>query len=435
MTLTRKGYKNRILDKQFPTYLEAFGAVCVQGPKGCGKTWFSLNASKSAFMVNDPTDGFNNKRLAELDVTIAFQGEQPHLIDEWQDVKTIWDAAKTMVDEESKNGCFILTGSSTPKIKGSSHTGTARMGIVSLRTMSLYESGDSSGSISLVDLFENNLKTTVGKKTDIDKLIYLTIRGGWPRSIGLSLDAATLAARGYVDLLIEDASSLDGIIRDKEKISRTFKSLARNESVLAKKTTIISDTLEEVNDGTKEFNDELEVNKKTVDIYLDIFSRMFLIENQPMYSPNLKSPIRTGKQFKRHLTDPSLAIAALELSAAQLKSNLEVFGYYFEALCERDLAIYAKSLDGKLYHYRDYLNREIDAIVELSDGRWGAIEIKVGINEVDSAAEQLISIIDLWKEKGLKKDPSFLCVVTGTGNVAYRREDGVFVVPITMLKP
>ncbi|MCQ2070042.1 MAG: DUF4143 domain-containing protein [archaeon] len=428
-------YLKRVLDSRMGLYLQAFGAVCVEGPKYCGKTWFALNASNSSFMLADPADNYNNKALAKLDINIVFEGEQPHLIDEWQDLPLIWDATKVKVDENlGLKGQYILTGSSTPDKKGISHTGVGRIGILKLRTMTLFESGDSTGDVSLKGLFENDFKMKIGKRGNIDNLIYLTVRGGWPSLIGSPLSAATIAVRGYVDLIVEEASTFEGVRRDRSKIYRTLRSLARNESTLAKITSIVSDTLDEENDGSVEYIGNMKISETTVTEYLDIFDRMFLIENQCAFNPNLKSSYRVGKLPKRHFTDPSLAIAALNLSAEQLKSNISVFGFYFEALCERDLAIYASANDGKLYHYRDHANKEVDAVVELSDGRWGAFEIKLGMDEVDSAAENLLRLLESWKKNGIGREPEFLCVITGMGGAAYRREDGVYVVPITMMK-
>lgn len=435
MTLTKKGYRKRIMDKILESYVSSIGAVCIEGPKGCGKTWTSLNVSNSAFLLGDPSGNFNNKYLASIDVNNAFKGDIPHLIDEWQIIPMIWDATKFKVDELNRPGCFILTGSSTPVKKGIDHSGTGRIGVFKLRTMSLYESGDSLGEISLMDLFANKIPVTECKMMDLNEIIYLTIRGGWPMLIGKNLDYIHTFLKGYIDGVIEDASSLDGRYSDKSKTARVLRSLARNESSPANMSTIVSDSLEELNDGSGEFSKKLNVSEKTVYKYLDNFHRLFLIEDQYEYSPNVKSDIRVGKLPKRHLTDPSLSIATLGLTAERLKSDLKTFGYYFEALCVRDLGIYAKADNGKIFHYRDKDGREIDAIIELADGRWGAIEIKLGgYEEIDSAAKNLINIINYWKKKELKKDPSFLCVIYGIGNLAYRREDGVLVVPIGALK-
>ncbi|MCQ2070597.1 MAG: DUF4143 domain-containing protein [archaeon] len=425
---------NRIPDDELKLYLEAFGAVCVEGPKGCGKTWFSLNASESAFMVADPKGMFNNRKMARIDPILAFEGAAPHLIDEWQDVPEIWDTTKFKVDENQEMGRYILTGSSTPHTKGIYHTGAARIGVLRIRTMSLYESGDSDGAVSIMDLFQNKMQAKITGEVSLDRLIHLTVRGGWPALINHTTQAAEIAVKGYVERLIDDAVSLDGKTRNKAKMTRVLRSLARNESTLAKTASIVSDSLEEKNDGSSEYNNTMQLSVNTVKEYLDVLDRLFVIENQFAYEPDLKSSLRVGKLPKRHLTDPSLSLAVLGLTAQNLKSNLHMFGYYFEALCERDLAIYAKAHRGRLYHYRDHNNREIDAIMELSDGSWGAFEIKLGTDEIDDAADNLLKILDSWRNKGLRNEPAFLCVISGMSNSAYRREDGVFVVPITSLK-
>lgn len=435
MTLTRNGYRKRIMDDALSVNLDSIGATCVEGPKGCGKTWFSLNKAESAFMIGDRSNNFGNRRLAMLDVNTAFEGELPHLIDEWQEIPMIWDATKDAVDELNRFGCFILTGSSTPVIKGIDHSGTGRIGTIRLRTMSLYESGDSSGKISLMDLFDNDIAVSRCDMTGIDGIIYLTMRGGWPMLIGKKSESVRTYLNEYVSNAIEDISRLDGGFADRKKIARVFRSLARNESQTVGFSKIVADSMEEPNDGSSDFSRKMNLSENTVHKYIDAMDRLFLIEDQYVYSPNVKSNIRVGKLPKRHLTDPSLSIAALGLSEKRLKSDPKTLGYFFEAMCVRDLTIYAEANGGKVFHYRDNDGREIDAIVELDDGRWGAVEIKLGgDDEIDKAAKNLKSVTDYWERKGLEYGPSFLCVIYGVGDVAYRRDDGVLVVPITALK-
>lgn len=435
MSMTREGYRPRLLDGPFKTNLEAFGAVCVEGPMGCGKTWFSLNNAKSAFMIADPKNNFENRRLVAIDVNVAFDGERPHLIDEWQEIPEIWDAVKMKVDESGGKGQFILTGSSTPKKKGIMHTGAGRIGSVKLRTMSLFESGDSTGEVSVTSLFDGEDIMKLTGEMELSHLVYLTVRGGWPNMLGLSVKAASVAMRGYVDAVIEAAARMDDKIRDRTKLRRTLRSLARNESTLASLDTIAGDTTESAKDESTEYQTEKIANTDTVRDYIDVFSRMFLIADQTAYSPNLKSSLRVGKKPKRHLTDPALSIAAMGISPERLCRDTDVFGYYFEALCERDLAVYAEYLGGQLYHYRDHSDHEIDAILELPDGRYGAFEIKLGVKEIDDGAKSLLDTVELWKRKGEERLPSVLCVICGMSNAAYRRPDGVYVVPITALRP
>ncbi len=435
MEFSKDRYLRRLADDELELYREAFGAICIEGPRGCGKTWFSLNNSKSAFMLADPDNNFMNRRLAEADIGVVFEGDRPHLIDEWQDIPEIWDATKSMVDSSDDSGQFILTGSSTPQLKGMRHSGAGRIGILRLRTMSLYESGDSSGKVSLKDMFDGRLERTMTGDVSLMGLIGLTVRGGWPQLIGKSLEASALAVRGYVDRLIDDAARLDDITRDRNKIAMAFRSLSRHESTLAHMSRISADILDMENDGSTEFNKGLSITDKTMREYVDVFDRLFLIENQTAYSPNLKSELRVGKMPKRHLTDPSLAIAALGLDADMLYSDPKLYGLYFEAMCERDLDIYIGSMGGRLFHYRDHNNREVDAVAELRDGRYALFEIKLGTREIDDAAENLIRIRDMWGSKGVDRMPEFMCVICGMSNAAYRRNDGVYVVPITALGP
>ncbi len=435
MKFSKERYLKRIMDDEFGLYLEAFGAICVEGPKGCGKTWFSMNNSRSAFMLADPDNNFMNRRLAEADIGVVFEGDRPHLIDEWQDISEIWDATKSMVDSSDDSGQFILTGSSTPQLKGIRHSGAGRIGILRLRTMSLYESGDSSGKISLKDMFDGRLERTMTGDVSLMGLIGLTVRGGWPQLIGKSPEASALAVRGYVDRLIDDAARLDDITRDRNKIAMAFRSLSRHESTLAHASRISADMPDMENDGSTGFNKGLSITDKTMRGYVDVFDRLFLIENQTAYSPNLKSELRVGKMPKRHLTDPSLAIAALGLDAHMLYADPKLYGSYFEAMCERDLDIYIRSMGGRLFHYRDHNNREVDAVAELRDGRYALFEIELGTREIDDAAENLIRIREIWQGKGVDRMPEFMCVICGMSNAAYRRNDGIYVVPITALGP
>ncbi len=289
-----------------------------------------------------------------------------------------------------------------------------------MRTMSLYESGDSDGHVGLMDLFDDTLQQTDAKAVELDHLIDIIIRGGWPRNIGLSTRAAIINNRGYLETCIEDAANLDGKVRNREKIEMTLRSLARNESTMASESKIKND----VTNGS--------ISDKAVGHYIDVFDRLFLINNQLPFDPGYRSSVRVGKSVKRHLTDPALTSAIMNLSQSKLRNDLKTFGFLFEAMCERDLDIYARSVDGTLYHYRDP-EREIDAVVELDDGRWGAFEIKLGTNQIDAAAKNLMDIDDYMSDR-TDNAPDFLCVICGMSSTAYRRSDGVYVVPITSLR-
>ncbi|MGI6072461.1 MAG: ATP-binding protein [Lachnospiraceae bacterium] len=419
-------YLPRLIDKRVTIELEIFGAICIEGAKWCGKTWTSKHHSKSAIYLGDPSRNFQNKELMKLEPETALNGEVPRLIDEWQEVPSVWDIVRYEVDERGKKGQFILTGSSTPIQKGILHSGAGRISTIRMRPMSLFESKDSSGQVSLQSLFSGSFEAEATKDIGLRALIELTIRGGWPGSLGLNYEQYRLIPKEYINSIINhDIYRLEGINRDSKKMQRLLRSLARNESTTASISTLRKDI--------KEYEDDL-LDNDTISTYLTLFERLFLIDNQKAFSSNIRSATRIKQSDKRHFVDPSLAIALLGASYDDLLNDLNTFGFMFEALCERDLRIYAESLGGELYHYQDYKNREIDAIVELEDGRWGAFEIKLGADAIDDAAKSLIEIRDALEVEGAKI-PDVLAVICGLSNFAYRREDGVYVVPITALRP
>ena len=383
----------------------------------------SLNHSDSVMYVSDPENNFQNKALIKADISYALKGSRPHLIDEWQDVPSIWDAVRFEVDKTAENGRFILTGSSTPKFKGVSHSGAGRIGTLRMRTMSLFESGDSDGSVSLNGMFDSSAKNGEPVKRSLEHLIALTVRGGWPKTIGMSADAAALVMKDYFETCKKDASRLDDKMRDSEKMGMLIRSLARNESTTASDQTIKKDMM--AYDGEN-------ISDVTLADYLDSLRRIFLIDDQPAFSPNFRSSVRVGKTPKRHLTDPAVAAAALSLTAEKLLNDLNTYGFLFEAMCERDLQIYTEANGGKLFHYRDGRGREIDAMIERADGRLGAFEIKLGTDRIDEGAENLLAVSDMMASEGTVL--SVLCVICGMAPCAYRRTDGVYVVPITSLR-
>lgn len=424
--MNRKGYMPRIIDHKLEEYLKTFGAVCVEGPKWCGKSWTSSYHSESEIFLGDPAGNFQNRQLAELSPALILEGETPRLIDEWQEVPPIWDAVRHQVDQLPKKGQFILTGSATPNHKGILHSGAGRIAKIRMRPMSLYESGDSSGKISLEKLCHGELTPEITGQVELKKLIELIVRGGWPGSIGLTLEQAALLPEEYLNAVIDDdVYRIDGVKRNLTKMRLLLRSLARNESTTA--------TNKKLKNDIKEKDDE-DIDVETVKEYLDIFARLFITDNQLPFSANIRSSVRVKQAVKRHFADPSLACALLKITPAGLLGDLEVLGFLFEALCERDLKIYAEAFGGALYHYQDYQNREIDAVVELPDGAWAAFEIKLGANQIDQAAENLLRIQNEIKKDPKGKPPAILCVLCGMTNAAYRREDGVFVVPITALK-
>jgi len=422
MALTRPAYRQRIADEKISRLLKTFGALCIEGPKWCGKTWTSLHHAESVVYMGDPTNNFQNRTMAELSPDLVLVGESPRLVDEWQEVPPIWDAVRFAVDQEAQKGKFILTGSATPEHKGILHSGTGRIGKIRMRTMSLYESGDSTGQVSLADLFAGIFNPIVTGEVDLCHLIDLTVRGGWPGSLDLKVPISTELAKSYLDTVVyEDMYKVDGIKRDYKKAILLLRSLARNECTIAGNAKLAKDI--------QEYDGE-SIDRNTVSNYLEIFQRLFILEDQPAFSPKLRSSIRVGKSPKRHFADPSLAVAALGINSTMLLQDLNTFGFLFEALCERDLRIYAEANGGRLFHYRDGNDREIDAVVEMEDGRWGAFEIKLGANQIDKAANNLLAM----KKAMTGNEPAILCVICGMSNMAYLRKDGVMVVPITALK-
>ncbi len=417
-------YLPRIIDKAVQEHLQTFGAVCIEGPKWCGKTWTANIHSKSSIYLGDPSGNFQNKSLAKIDPKLVLEGEPPRLIDEWQEVPEIWDAVRFEVDQRGQKGQFILTGSATPAQKGILHSGAGRISTLKMRPMSLYESEDSTGLVSLEDVCQGKYKNLVIDQPSLDTIIKLIIRGGWPGSLGMKESEYRTVAREYLNAIINhDIYRLEGINRNTRKMNLLLRSLARNES-----TTVSINTLQK---DIKEI-DEGDVDNDTISVYLTLFERMFLIENQKAFSSNIRSPARIKQTDKRHFVDPSLACALLNASKDILINDLNTLGFLFEALCTRDLRIYAESFNGKLYHYQDYDGDEIDAVIKLDNGDWVAVEIKLGSNQIDQAAVSLIKVRDKIADAG-GKPPKVLCIVCGICKAAYLREDGVYVVPITAL--
>ena len=425
MSLTPKNYRPRIIDEEIEKNLKIFGAISIEGPKWCGKTWTALNHANSVAFLNNTADNFREKHLAEMDVNLILDKEKPELIDEWQEVPAIWDAVRFKCDQDKEKGKYILTGSATPASDKIHHSGAGRICKMKMYTMSLFESGDSTGDVSLQKLFENNVENKLVNKVELRRLADLIVRGGWPESIDMSVEEATKITRSYLDAVLEkDIIEIDGIKRDKNKMEMLLRSLARNESTVSGNNVLIKDI---DNNVTEE---ELNVSRNTVTDYLDVLYRLHLIENQNSFMYKIRSRSNVGKNPKRHFTDPSLGCAALNITSEKLMNDLETFGLYFEALCERDLRIYAESIGAKLYHYRDNnTGLEIDSIIEISDGEYGAIEIKLGANKEEEAAASLKKFYDLAEIK-----PKFMCIICGLYNAVVRRPDGIYVLPITALK-
>ena len=420
--MAQEAYRNRLIDTLIKKHLSLFKAVCIEGPKASGKTWAAKQFSKSEIMLGDPSDSFSNRRLVSLDIMAALRGEEPHLIDEWQEVPAIWDAVRAEVDKDSRKGRFILTGSSTPVRKGILHSGTGRIPSIQLRPMSLYESGESSGLVSLSGLFEDKFSGSIDTGSvllsDISKYI---VRGGWPAAIDFSAEDAVYFARAYVEgIIVEDIPRVVPST-DISKISRFMRSLARNESTTASRNTVRKDLNGEISDDT-------------ANNYMGILTRLFQIDDILPYSPSVRSSLRVKQMPKHHYVDPSIPAALLRLNVKSLMNDLETFGFLFESLVLRDLQIYSAVNGFNLYHYQDYKDNEVDAVVEADDGAFGLIEIKLGTGDIEKGIKTLIKTNKALIETS-GQGASFLCVISGLTPYAYKDPSGVIIVPLTALKP
>lgn len=425
MSLKKAEYIERLVDKKIEEYLTVFGAVSIEGPKWCGKTWASLNHANSAVFLDDE----ETREKAELSLDLILNNERPELIDEWNLIPKTWDAIRRKCDDTVNKGNYILTCSTKltdEKQKETiHHSGAGRIGRIRMHTMSLYESGDSTGKVSIQDMFNGKLENQLNEKVTLEKLASLIIRGGWPSNIKVPQDKIGIIPKGYIDAIIEKDIN-DDKKRDKNKMMMLLRSLARNETTVVNNNTLIKDI------GENATGNELIESRITIDDYLDVLNRLNIIENQPAYSENYRSPNRVGKSAKRHFTDPSLACACLDLTTEKLMDDLRTFGLMFEAIVERDLKIYMEYLDGSLYHFRDNTTGlEVDSILEFRDGEYAAVEIKLGFNQVEDAKKSLISFCN-----NMIKKPKFMCIVVGFTDVIARDPDtGIYIVPVTALKP
>ena len=424
-----KGYKNRIADQILADKLEAMGAVLIEGPKYCGKTTLATQQAKSILYMADPETKSQNLAMAQTNIKRLLQGETPRLIDEWQLAPQFWDAVRNEVDKRDEDGQFMLTGSAVPpKQDEIFHSGTGRMSWLKLRTMSLWESGDSSGDVSLGALFKNADSVDGASKIDIDQLAFLTCRGGWPKAtLKKSKKAALLQAKEYYEAVYRyDISRVDDGERDPELTKRLMRSYSRNQGSQASAGTILADI---------RANESDELSENTIYSYIKALKKIFVIEDSLAWNPNLRSKTAIRTSDTRYFIDPSIATAALGLGPDDLINDLNTFGLLFETLCVRDLRVYADALGGTVYHYRDKSNLECDAVVHLENGSYGLIEIKLGGDTlIKEGAENLQLLANKLDTTKMKK-PSFLMVLTGVGDYAYKRpEDGVLVVPIGCLK-
>lgn len=422
-----KEYNYRIVDSLLQDKLEAKGAVLIEGPKWCGKTTTATQKAASILHMDNPTEKDQNLTLAKLNPLRLLKGAVPRLIDEWQIAPTLWDSIRYEVDQREEMGQFILTGSAVPAdTKEINHSGTGRFSWLMMRPMSLYESKESTGEISLKELFDENTNIDGENPNDIEKLAFLICRGGWPGAIDLKEKPALQQAFDYLDGVVKsDINRADGIEKNEERVRRIMCSLARNQGSQTPTTVIANDILA---------NDSSSVNEDTVQTYIKALKKIFVIEDMPAWNPNLRSKSAIRTSDTRYYVDPSIASASLGLGPDDLLNDLNTFGLLFETLCVRDLRIFAESLNGSVYHYRDNTGLECDAVIHLRNGKYGLIEIKLGGDDlIEEGAKTLKKLKDCIDTTKMNK-PSFLMVLTGIGKYAYKREDGVLVVPIGVLK-
>jgi predicted AAA+ superfamily ATPase len=412
-------YYPRICDEVLNRKLQLTGATLVVGPKWCGKTETALQAAASVIYIqSDP----QYKETGKIMPSLLLEGETPRLIDEWQEVPELWNAVRHTVDQRKKQGQFILTGSATPRDEVMAHSGIGRISKIQMRPMSLYESKESTGSVSLKALFDGEQEIAAVSSLDILQLANAVCRGGWPGAVTLPA-GGELLAREYTDMLVEsDISNLDGVERNPHRVRQVLRSLARNISTLTTANTILEDV--RANDVT--------INERTLDNYLNAMRRLFVVEDVPAWSPSLRSKTTIRTSMKRQLADPSVATAIMRVDVHGLLHDLNTFGFLFESLCTRDMRVYAQANDGEIFHYRDKDQLEIDLIVSLNNGRWAAVEVKLGEHQADEAAANLIRLKNKVDTSRIG-NPAFLMVLTG-GKFAYQRKDGVLVVPLACLK-
>ena len=421
-----KEYYQRVSDKILLDHLESKGAVLIEGAKWCGKTTSAKHIAKSVIEMDRPDMTAQYQQMARINPSNLLEGEVPHLIDEWQIATNIWNAVRYEVDRRGEFGQFILTGSSVPAaLDESMHTGTGRIVRMQMRPMSLFESKDSTGQVSLMDLFNKKDISTVDNHS-IDEIAFLICRGGWPAALNRGKKVALKQAFDYYDAVVnDDISRVDRVKRDSERTKRILKSYARNVATQASLETIRSDVIS---------NDVETFDKEALYGYLNALKRIFVIEDSPAWNPNLRSKTAIRTSDTRYFVDPSIAVAALGLGPTDLVNNLALMGLIFENLCVRDLRIYADALDGSVYHYRDKTGLECDAVIHLRNGSYGLVEVKLGGDQsINEGAESLLKLTSKIDTEKMKK-PAFLMVLCGVAPFAYKREDGVFVVPITCLK-
>ena len=427
MSLEKKDYRKRLIDDKIDRYLKIFGAISIQGPKWCGKTWTSLKHANSVSYMTEKSP----RDLAKVDPKYIFNQDRPQLIDEWQLVPSIWDAVRHECDSDHDKGKFILTGSTSLSKEEREdeifHSGTGRIALMKMNPMSLYESGDSTGDVSIEEMFSGNVNCKYIRKVELDELAKLIIRGGWPENIDKEGDDIEVIPRSYIESVItRDINERKDKKRDSNKMRMLIRSLSRNETTIAGNDTIVKDIEEFEN------TDDLIASRLTVADYVSVLDDLYLTANQEAFSINYRSSKRIGKSPKRHLVDPSLACASLDLTVDKLLNDHETFGLLFEALVERDLRIYMDYLDGHLYHFRDNVSGdEVDSILEFRDGEYAAVEIKLSDGSVEDAKKSLMTFY-----KNVNKKPKFMCIIVGHYEAVIQdKETGIYIIPITSLRP
>ena len=426
MKETEFSYRPRIVDSALKRKIRGKGAVLIEGPKWCGKTTTAEQISNSVLSVDDPTTVKANITVSEIDPEKLLAGEQPRLLDEWQVAPKLWDAVRHHVDHHKGQGQFVLTGSSVPAdVSETIHSGTGRFGWIVMRPMTLFESGDSTGEVSLGALFESS-EISGYSDLDLDRLAFLICRGGWPESVDMEPDVALDQAFDYIDAVIrKDMSRVDNIRRDPQKVRSLLRSYARNIGTQISQAAISADISS---------NGTTTVNEETVSEYLQALRKLYVVEDMKAWNPNLRSKTAVRTSDTRYFVDPSLAAASLRVGPSDLMKDLNTMGFFFEALVVRDLRVYAESLDGDVYHYRDNLENECDVVIHLRNGRYALIEVKLGgeslIEEGVKTLKGVLRRIDTSK----MGEPAFMAVVTGTDRYAYKRDDGIMIIPIGTLK-
>lgn len=419
-----KKYYPRIVDKVLELYLKAFGAVVIKGPKWSGKTTTAEQKANSVLKLQDPDLSENYLALADFKPSLLLEGDTPRLIDEWQMAPVLWDAVRNAVDQRQKTGQFILTGSTVVDRSKMMHSGTGRIAQMPMSTMSLFEYGESNGTVSLNSLFANEPFTGSASPLSVDQLAKAICRGGWPATLTMSDSASLLVAPNYVDgIIFEDAAQLDEPIPTPERIRAILRSYARNISTLASNRAILEDLL----------SNDAGISESTLYRYIAILNELFVLRDIPAWNPSIRSASAMRASNKRGFSDPSLAIAALGLSPDQLLDDLNTFGFFFESLCIHDLSIYSVENKGHISYYRDRYGLECDIVLHLNNGRYALIEAKLGSKSIDEGAEHLLKLDNLIRQKQMKP-PCFMMILTA-GQYAYQRKDDVYVVPIGCLGP